>query len=94
MVTVYLIIAQKILTVNRIKLLTFNSFYDRIRYTNKEGLAMFMVYIRYNGKIAKQEIREAGNLESAKQSALFDFIAENNIGFLEMANVETQGNKI
>ena len=55
MVTVYLIIAQKILTVNRIKLLTFNSFYDRIRYTNKEGLAMFMVYIRYNGKIAKQE---------------------------------------
>ena len=55
---------------------------------------MFMVYIRYNGKIARQEIREARNLESAKQSALFDFIAENNIGFLEMASVETQGHKI
>lgn len=94
MVTVYLIIAQKILVVNRIKLLTFNSFYDRIGYTNKEGLTMFMVYIGYNGKIAKQEIREARNLESAKQSALFDFIAENNIGFIEMANVETQGYKI
>lgn len=60
----------------------------------KEGLKMFMVYIRYNGKIARQEIREARNLESAKQSALFDFIAENNIGFLEMASVETQGHKI
>lgn len=55
---------------------------------------MFMVYIRYNGKIAKQEIREARNLEAAKQSALFDFIAKNNIGFLEMANVETLGHKI
>lgn len=55
---------------------------------------MFMVYIRYNGKIAKQEIREARNLEAAKQSALFDFIAENSIGFIEMTNVETQGRKI
>ena len=55
---------------------------------------MFMVYIRYNGKIAKQEIREARKLEAAEQSALFDFIAENNIGFFEMANVETQGHKI
>lgn len=55
---------------------------------------MYMIYIRYNGKIAKQEIREARNLEDAKQSALFDFIAESNIGFLEMANVETQGHKI
>ena len=55
---------------------------------------MFMVYIRYNGKIAKQEIREARNLEAAEQSALFDFIAENNIGFLEMTNVKTQGHKI
>ena len=55
---------------------------------------MFMVYIRYNGKIAKQEIREARNLEAAKQSAMFDFIAENNIGFVEMANVETRGHKI
>lgn len=55
---------------------------------------MFMVYIRFNGKYVKQEIREARNLESAKQSALFDFIAENNIGFIEMTNVETQGHKI
>ena len=55
---------------------------------------MYMIYIRYNGEIAKQEIREARNLEAAKQSALFDFIAENNIGFIEMANVETQGHKI
>ena len=55
---------------------------------------MYMIYIRYNGKTAKQEIREARNLEAAEQSALFDFIAENNIGFLEMANVETQGHKI
>lgn len=55
---------------------------------------MFMVYIRYNGKIAKQEIREARNLESAEKSALFDFISENNIGFIEMVNVETQGHKI
>ena len=55
---------------------------------------MFMVYIRYNGKIARQEIRQARNLETAEQSALFDFIAENNIEFLEMANVETQGHKI
>ena len=55
---------------------------------------MFMVYIRYNGKIAKQEIREARNLEAAKQSALFDFIAENNIEFIEMTNVETRGHKI
>ena len=55
---------------------------------------MFMVYIRYNGNIAKQEIREAKNLEAAKQSALFDFIAENNIGFIEMANIETLGHKI
>lgn len=55
---------------------------------------MYMIYIKYNGKIAKQEIRKARNLESAKQSALFDFIAENNIGFIEMANVETLGNKI
>lgn len=55
---------------------------------------MYMIYIRYNGKIAKQEIREARNLEAAKQSALFDFIAENNIGFIDMANVETSGNKI
>lgn len=55
---------------------------------------MYMIYIRYNGKIAKQEIREARNLESAKQSTMFDFIAENNIGFIEMANVETHGHKI
>lgn len=55
---------------------------------------MFMVYIKYNGKIAKQEIREARNLEDAKQSALFDFIAENGIGFIEMVNVETNGHKI
>ena len=55
---------------------------------------MYMIYIRYNGKIAKQEIREAKNLETAKQSALFDFIAENNIGFLEMTNVEAHGHKI
>lgn len=55
---------------------------------------MYMIYIRYNGKIAKQEIREAKNLESAKQSAMFDFIAENNIGFIEMTNVETNGHKI
>lgn len=55
---------------------------------------MFMVYIRYNGKIAKQEIREARNLEAAEQSALFDFIAENNIGFIEMTNIETLGHKI
>ena len=55
---------------------------------------MFMVYIRYDGKIARQEIIQARNLEAAEQSALFDFIAENNIGFLEMANVETQGHKI
>ena len=55
---------------------------------------MYMVYIRYNGRIAKQEIKEARNLEAAKQSALFDFIAENNIGFIEMVNVETQGHKI
>ena len=55
---------------------------------------MFMVFIRYNGKIVRQEIREARNLEAAKQSALFDFIAENNIGFLEMTNVETRGHKI
>lgn len=55
---------------------------------------MFMIYIRYNGKIARQEIRKARNLEAAKQSALFDFIAENNIGFFEMANVETHGHKI
>lgn len=55
---------------------------------------MFMVYIRYNGKIAKQEIREARNLEAAKQSALFDFIAENDIGFIEMANAEALGHKI
>ena len=55
---------------------------------------MYMIYIRYNGKITKQEIREARNLEAAKQSALFDFIAENNIGFIEMANIETCGNKI
>lgn len=55
---------------------------------------MFMVYIRYNGKIAKQETREARNLEAAKQSALFDFIAENGIGFLDTANVETHGHRI
>ena len=55
---------------------------------------MFMVFIRYNGKIVRQEIREARNLEAAKQSALFDFIAENNIGFIEMVNVETHGHKI
>lgn len=55
---------------------------------------MFMIYIRYNGKIVRQEIRKARNLEAAEQSALFDFIAENNIGFLEMANVETHGHKI
>ena len=55
---------------------------------------MYMIYIRYNGRIAKQEIREARNLEAAKQSALFDFIAENNIGFIEMADVEMQGHKI
>lgn len=55
---------------------------------------MYMIYIRYNGKITKQEIREARNLEAAKQSAMFDFIAENNIGFIEIVNVETQGNKI
>lgn len=55
---------------------------------------MYMIYIRYNGKITKQEIREARNLEAAKQSALFDFIAENNIGFIEMTNVETRGHKI
>lgn len=55
---------------------------------------MYMVYIRFNEKLIKQEIREARNLESAEQSALFDFIAENNIGFIEMANVETQGHKI
>ena len=55
---------------------------------------MYMIYIKFNGKIAKQEIREARNLEAAEQSALFDFITENNIGFLEMANVETQGHKI
>ena len=55
---------------------------------------MYMIYIRYNGKIAKQEIREARNLEAAEQSALFDFIAENNISFIEMANVKTLGHKI
>ena len=55
---------------------------------------MYMIYIRFNGKIAKQEIREARNLEAAKQSALFDFIAENNIGFVEMTNVEMRGHKI
>lgn len=55
---------------------------------------MFMIYIRCNGNIAKQEIREARNLEAAKQSALFDFIAENDIGFTEMTNVETQGHEI
>ena len=55
---------------------------------------MFMVYIRYNGKIAKQEIREARSLEAAEQSALFDFIAENNIGFIEITNIETHGHKI
>ena len=55
---------------------------------------MYMIYIKYNGKIAKQEIREAKNLEAAEQSALFDFIAENNIGFIEMANIETHGHKI
>ncbi len=55
---------------------------------------MFMIYIRYNGRVAKQEIREARNLEDAEQSALFDFIAENNIGFLDIANVETRGHKI
>ena len=55
---------------------------------------MYMIYIRYNGKIAKQEIRKARNLEAAKQSALFDFIAENNIEFIEMANVETHGHKV
>lgn len=55
---------------------------------------MYMIYIRYNGKIAKQEIREAKTIEDAKQSALFDFIAKNNIGFIEMANVEASGHKI
>ena len=55
---------------------------------------MYMIYIKYNGKISKQEIREARNLEAAEQSALFDFIAENNIGFIEMANVKTFGHKI
>ena len=55
---------------------------------------MYMIYIKCNGKIAKQEIREARNLEAAEQSALFDFIAENNIGFFEMANIETLGHKI
>ena len=55
---------------------------------------MFMVYIRYNGKIVRQEIRQARNLEAAKQSALYDFIAENKIGFYEMRNIETQGHKI
>ncbi len=55
---------------------------------------MYMIYIRYNEKITKQEIREARNLETAKQSALFDFIAENNIGFLEMASIKTYGHKI
>lgn len=54
---------------------------------------MYMIYIRYNGKIAKQEIREARNIEDAKRSAMFDFIAENNIGFIEMTNVETQGHR-
>jgi hypothetical protein len=55
---------------------------------------MYIIYIIYNGKIAKQEIREARNLESAKQSALFDFIAENNIGFIEMPKIKTHGHKI
>ena len=55
---------------------------------------MYMIYIRYNGEIAKQEIREARNLEAAEQSALFDFVAENNIEFIEMANVEIQGHRI
>lgn len=59
-----------------------------------EEADMYMVYIRFNEKLIKQEIREAGNLEAAEQSALFDFIAENNIGFIEMANVETRGHKI
>ena len=60
----------------------------------KEEYQMYMIYIKCNGKITKQEIREARNLEAAEQSALFDFIAENNIGFIEMENVETQGHKI
>ena len=55
---------------------------------------MYMIYIRFNGKLVKQEIREARNLEAAKQSSLFDFIAENDIGFLDIANVKTYGNKI
>ena len=54
---------------------------------------MYMIYIRFNGKLVKQEIRKARNLEAAKQSALFDFIAENNIGFIELASIETHGHK-
>ena len=54
---------------------------------------MFMVYIRYNGKIAKQEIREAKNLEAAKQSALFDFLAENDIDFLDACKIQVRGHK-
>ena len=55
---------------------------------------MYMIYIKFNGKIARQEIREAQNLEAAEQSAMFDFVTKNNIGFLEMANVKTYGHKI
>lgn len=54
---------------------------------------MFMVYIRFNGEHVKQEIREARTLEAAIQSATFDFIAENNIDFLEVCKLQVRGIK-
>ena len=55
---------------------------------------MYMVYIRYNGNITKQEVRTARNLEMAMQSSLFDFITENDIDFLDIANVKAYGHKV
>lgn len=55
---------------------------------------MFMTYIRFNGKYVKQEIREARTLEAAIQSATFDFIAENDIDFLDVCKLQVLGHKV
>ena len=60
----------------------------------KEGLTMFMVYIRFNGRRIGQKIVSAQTLEHAVANARFEYIACNDIAFEEVHLVDVWGHKV
>lgn len=54
---------------------------------------MFMVYIRFNGRIIRRMIVSARTLDHAVSSVKFEYIACNNIAFEEVHLVDVWGIK-